>query len=33
MLIVKICQGLVYLHTNVPPIVHLDVKPSNIMVS
>ena len=29
---VKICQALVYLHTNNPAIAHLDIKPSNIMV-
>ncbi len=28
---VKICQALVYLHTNQPVIAHLDIKPSNIM--
>ena len=30
---VQVCQALTYLHTSEPPLVHLDVKPANILVS
>ena len=29
---VQLCQALVFMHTNTPPIAHLDIKPSNILV-
>ena len=29
---VQIVQGLVFMHTSSPPVVHLDIKPENILV-
>ena len=29
---VQLCQAVVFLHTNSPPLAHLDIKPSNILV-
>jgi len=30
---VQLSQAVTFLHTNAPPIAHLDIKPSNILVS
>ena len=30
---IQVCQALNYLHTSKPQLMHLDVKPSNVMVS
>ena len=29
---VQLCQAVTFMHTNIPPIAHLDIKPSNILV-
>ena len=29
---IQICQALTFMHTNTPPMAHLDIKPSNILV-
>ena len=29
---VQLCQALTFMHTHAPPIAHLDIKPSNILV-
>ena len=31
--VMQVTQALVYMHTNVPAVVHLDLKPENILVS
>ena len=28
----QLCQAIMFMHSNVPPIAHLDIKPSNILV-
>ena len=29
---IQLCQAVTFLHTNSPPLAHLDIKPSNILV-
>ena len=30
---IQLYQALTFMHTSVPPVAHLDIKPSNVMVS
>ena len=30
---IQLCQALTFMHTSVPPVAHLYIKPSNVLVS